>query len=298
MIKENIQQIKNDSLRITTTVLFALLNNQREYCLSELADSLHYPSELIVSIIRQSLNQNIFEFYVGNRLITHTNIDVLLNDDLKDAISVVSKASLADKDSYERFNALIDNYHDSLQKNRIAKNIMIINDYSSFTPPEDNDFLPSIRSILSDLKTTECICKIDFTSFFPFALYQNWSNRQEYLVSLFQTNDTWEIRFFPAECVLFKDAKPQKLPINKVFDTQTRIIALNMVKKIWGPHDILLSEEPISVNAIVHDESCIRKIRHDISNKEAILSRNNDNTYSLTLKVLGLESFKSWILCF
>ncbi len=296
MIKDNIQLIKDDSLRITATVLSALLNNS--YCLSELSKSLKLPSELLISIIKHSLNQNIFEFYAGNNLITPSNIHFLLNDDSKDSIYVISKASITDKDTYDRFYAMLDNYYDSIKKNEVAKNIMIINEYTSYTPTENEDFLVSIHNMLSELKTAECICKLDFTSFFPFALYRNRSNRQEYLVSLFQNNDTWEIRFFPTAYVHFKNDKPQKISLNKICDHQIRIIALDVLKKIWGPHDISLSEEPISVKAIIHDSNCITKIKHDISNRHADLKENADGTFSLMVDILGYESFISWVLSY
>ena len=284
-------------------VLYTLIHDSQKHNINSLSDKLQYNQSLLKAVIKQSLNLKFLEFYIGNTRIEPSNTDPFLNLNSNDIITVITKADIVDKESHDRFFSMIYNYLDSQKKNSDFKRFIITNELNlSMNNHELHDAsLLFIQDLLSKSKTTKCFCFLYNVEFFPIAIYNDRSKNRDYLVSLSPIKDqnTWSLCFYPTDVskVISNNIKDSIL-LSEMYSSDILGTAIQKAKKIWGPQEILLTENPILISALIYDISCINKIRHDIYGKKANLYQNQDNTFTLEIEILGYESFKSWVLSY
>ncbi len=294
-VRKSISGISDCPLRITLQMLFILINEPGKYNLKGLEEKLGYKLQRAITTF---LEQSIFEFYSGDILLTRDNAKDILCTDSENTLSVVARSNITDQDSFKKFYALRKEYEKAESKKKNFEKIIAFNSYIIENNKERASIDRDVLQMLSEGKTSEYEYSLNGIRFYPVAVYKNLQYDREYYVALEMKKKTYRMRFFPSEysrkCESLSTTYillAEKYPDILVIET-----AREKLKTIWGPYDMDLAEAPFKVSAIIYDESCLGKLRHDISNYDHTLVENSDKTYSLDLEVLGYEAFRSWVL--
>lgn len=296
-VENKIKEIQDCTLRVTLQMLYTLINEPGVYSLKELSEKLGYN---IQPAIVSFLNQNVFEFYSGNTRITLDNAGKILRIDSKEKLIIITRIDIKDQRGFEAFTSLMEDYKKVFSKRKKIEEIVAFHSFMITDSNEEFRVDQSIVQLLAEAKTAEYELTLDGIRFYPIAVYKSRKYDREYFVALKEEKGRTLIKFFPCEnSRRVGSPSPKYVQISDVYSNLDAVeIAKEKLKLLWGPNDFYLDEEPLGVDAIIYDESCIGKIEHDISNYIHELIKNNDNTYSLKLKVLGYEMFRTWVLSY
>ncbi|MCR5339326.1 MAG: WYL domain-containing protein [Lachnospiraceae bacterium] len=296
-IENIINGIQDCPLRVTLQMLYILMNEPEKYTLRDISVKLGYN---LTPAISTFLDQNTFEFYAGNTMITRENEEHVLRMDSEEKLFVITRVEFWNQHGFEVFRSLMEDYKSAFPKKKSFEEIVTFNSYMIADSTKEFKVDQAILQLLSDKKTEEYELSPDGSRFHPIAVYKSRQNDREYFVALKKVGDRDQIKFYPCDksqragnpsvkSVLISDVYPDSNIVNK---------AREKLKLIWGPNDMYLDEEEFEVSAIIYDKSCVGKIRHDISNSIHRLVEKDDRTYLLKLKVLGYNVFRKWALSY
>ena len=296
-VENIINKIQDCSLRVTLQMLYILINEPGVYDLREISEKIGYNLQPAIAAF---LDQGVFNFYVGNTKVTLDNVGDILSIDSKEKLTVVTRMDLKDQSGFMLFNSLMKDYENAFSKRKNFEEIVAFNSYMVADSDKKFRVDQDIIQLLSDATTAEYEVILGGTRFYPIAVYKNRQYDREYFVTLEKEGRKTLVRFIPYESSRKAVASSSKyVKISEVYkDLNAVEKAKEKLKYIWAPNDFYLDEKPFKVSAVIYDKSCIGKIKHDISNYKYNLRENSDETYSLKLKVLGFEVFRTWVLSY
>ena len=297
MVNETIDKICDISLRVTFSLLYALIKEPGIYTLKSLSKKLGYN---IKPIIISCLNQGLFEFYSGNIRITPDNANEILKLTSSECLTVVTRQIITDEDGNKAFKDLMEDYKKSYSEKKNFEKIMVFNSFRTVDDHEGISMDSSIIRLLSENKSIKYEYLFDGSHFYPLSLFNSRSYNRVYFVALKEDDKGLLIKFYPSDyskpCTGYSAGS---VSIPKIYSDENAVMSVrNSLKTIWGPHDIYLHEKPFDVTAIIYDRSCLEKIKHDFSNHIYKLEEVDDGTYILSGKVLGYNAFKIWALSY
>lgn len=299
MVKDIIDNVRDISLRVTLQLLYVLMHEPGKHNLNDLSEKTGYSTDMIYMAIKPCLSQSIFEFYSGDTRLNEDNISRLFNPHPEEKLFVVTRIDFTDEEGFSNFGIMLEDYRESVSKRKSFEKIAVFNSFRVADGIDIHGKDTSAIRLIAENRTLAYEYQIDGSRFYPLSIYSSRSYDQEYFVALVKEAQGYTIKFYP-----LKYSKPcinsvtGYMDVSKVYPDDIIIKARKVLKSIWGPYDMQLDEKPFNVIAVIYDENCLGKIRHDISSHRGKITDNGNGTHTLCLEVLGYEAFRTWTLSY